>query len=288
MDLPGFAPGNESQLFLEIIRGIQAIQAFASITGALYVTCINQPRFDEFDKKVLGFVQAFCGDQFHPRITFVTTFWTAAGPGQELVFEQQLQTLSDIWKTTLNDREPCSYQHGMEYNVHGVRTKNYINWFENRNRIAQQGKAMISRHYYKNIEPCSGVAAPKLVQELNEGIQIWDTSAAKSLRLPPAPSFTAPDDDSRGRYRAEEPAQDHVPNSGTGPQAGPSNASSCRETNTPNGTSPSWADTFGAVLGWLANNVHVEFSSGTSGLGMRSSQGSNYRGPIGTYAPHWM
>ncbi len=80
MDLPGFDPGNEKKVFEEIVRGVRAVRSFASITGLLYLTCINQPRFDEFDRKVLAFVRALCGDQFHARITFVTTFWTAAGP----------------------------------------------------------------------------------------------------------------------------------------------------------------------------------------------------------------
>ena len=108
MDTPGFAPENEQKIFLEIIRGIQAIRTFVQITGMLYFTCINQPRFDDFDRKLVRFIPALCGNEYLPRLTFVTTFWTAAGSRQQATFNQQLKSLRRNWQERFGG-QPLSF-----------------------------------------------------------------------------------------------------------------------------------------------------------------------------------
>lgn len=74
---PGFDPESEQKTFFEIARSIQTVTPFARVTGTLYLTCINQPRFDDFDRKLVRFIRTLSGDEYLPWLTFVTTLWTA-------------------------------------------------------------------------------------------------------------------------------------------------------------------------------------------------------------------
>lgn len=106
MDTPGFDPENEQKTFIEIARGIEAVVNFARFAGILYLSCINQPRFDDFDRKLVNFVHALSGDDYRPRLAFVTTFWTAAGSNQQASFNNRLEMLKSQWLTDSDEHPP--------------------------------------------------------------------------------------------------------------------------------------------------------------------------------------
>lgn len=182
MDTPGFDPGNEEKAYREIIRGIQACQPFARITGLLYLTCIHQERFDSFDRKLIQFIRALCGDAYISRVTFITTFWTAAAAAQIAKYNLQLEFLKDKWKQGIGAQELKLYQHGREYNIAGLDTGTIINWFTNRERIAQHAKEMVVRNYGSPT-----TVSPQVVRDLDANTPIHETDAGKLLGLSPRP-----------------------------------------------------------------------------------------------------
>lgn len=120
MDTPGFDAGHEQDTFLKIIRGIQAVRMFARVAGILYVTCVNQPRFERPDRELVHLVHALCGNDYLPRLTFVTTFWTTSGESQRATFDRQLEMLQVKWKEELGSEHHKLYQHGREYRTERV------------------------------------------------------------------------------------------------------------------------------------------------------------------------
>lgn len=74
MDTPCFDGRSESQVFREVVKGIEAVRPHARIIGVLLVTQINDSRFDDKDEKLLRSAQAFCGNEYLAQVTYVTTF----------------------------------------------------------------------------------------------------------------------------------------------------------------------------------------------------------------------
>ncbi|KAJ5239139.1 hypothetical protein N7468_003758 [Penicillium chermesinum] len=189
MDTPGFDPEHAEAIFQEIVRGIQSIPSTSQIVGFLYFTCINQPRFDSFDRKVLQVVCAMCGHNYIPCVTFITTFWTAEGTSQQANFDTQLRSLKVEWKKAFSVEELHSYKHGRGYHTAGTVAEPFINWFDDsgRNQMAQHARNMIARRYCgPNISRASE-NTPKIVHELRRGTPIHETEAGRVLGLQPAP-----------------------------------------------------------------------------------------------------
>ena len=199
MDTPGFDAENENTYF-EIMRGIESIRHFARIAGVLYLTCINQLHFEDFDRKLVRFIYAFSGEGFIPRVTFVTTFWTVAGNQQREIFNRQLGLLQREWEQGVHSQHLSLYQHGREYNAHGQGTGHIINWFENRNQIAQHAKEMIDRNYGP---ATSEYHPPKIVRELDANIPISETEAAQVLGM----SSASTNESTSHRQSREQPGQ---------------------------------------------------------------------------------
>ncbi|KAH7147193.1 hypothetical protein B0J13DRAFT_665373, partial [Dactylonectria estremocensis] len=190
MDTPGFDPGNEQRTFLEIARGIDTIRTFTRVAGILYLTCINQPRFDDFDRKLVRFILALCGDAYIPHLTFVTTFWTAASKGQQDRFMCQLRSLRLNWQDESGDQQLNLYQHGRAYTA-GEDTGHFLDWFDSRPQIAQHVKDMIARRYGGQTRLRNRIPAPRIVQELTVDTPIHDTEAGKLLMMLPTGSGSA-------------------------------------------------------------------------------------------------
>lgn len=184
MDTPGFDPNVEEQTFRQIIRGVKSIRPFARITGFLYLTCIPQERFDDFDRKLIQFIRAISGPQYVPRVTFITTFWTAT-PGQAASYNQRLVSLRRRWEDGVGMRGLKTYQHGWEYfNGAGGDRGVIIDWFINRDQIARHAREMVSRHYSS-----PSIAASKIEEELDANMPIHETDAGRLLGLStPTPS----------------------------------------------------------------------------------------------------
>jgi len=207
-------------LRLEIIRGIQAIRTFVQITGMLYFTCINQPRFDDFDRKLVRFIRALCGNEYLPRLTFVTIFWTAAGSRQQATFNQQLKYLRRNWQERFGGQPLSLYQHGREYNADGQDIGCFMDWFESRDQIAQHMKGMIAPRYGRPTELKNCIAIPKIVQELDANTPIYDTDAGKLLGLFPASPTTASSYGPSGHSGKESAQRNSTPSGNLDPQLG--------------------------------------------------------------------
>lgn len=185
MDTPGFDAENEQETFREVIRGIQAIRPFGRIAGILYVTCINQPRFEQFDRRLAHFVYALCGQEF-ANLTFVTTFWTAQNARQQNVLNNQLELLRRHLQESASGQTIKMYQHGRQYDA-GQDTGRFLNWYEYRHEVAQCAKDMISRRYGGLGQERGSLLTPKIIQELEDGVPVHYTDAGRLLELPIEP-----------------------------------------------------------------------------------------------------
>ena len=294
MDTPGFDPGNEQKTFIEIVRGVQATCHFTRITGLLYLTCINQPRFDDFDRKLIRFIRGLCGDEYLPRITFVTTFWTAAGVRQQATFNQRLEYLRRNWQEGFNGQQPNLYQHGREYHSDGLDTGRFVDWFENRDQIAQYGKNMIARRYGGRTAPKNCITTPKVVLEVDANTPIHDMDAGKLLGLPPASLNTVLPHGPGGDH-GEELAQRNSTPSGdsdtrTDRRGRPAAAvqaitprDSPQELEPYQTSASSWAQVAWDVAGWLARNVDFTAVVGGTGQGRTFPMRNAYNRPLGKF-----
>lgn len=181
MDTPGFDYGSESEVFHEIVSGIEAVRPYARIIGVLLVTPMHHIRVNEMDEKLLRFVQAFCGDEYMTQVTVITTFWEAHKEKQKLVYNTRLANRLEKIKELWSAQGPIShYQHGRKYE-YGQDTGVFLEWDEDRDDIAECAKDMIHRHY-GSINPRD----PRIIQELEKNLPLEHTAAGQSLRIPRA------------------------------------------------------------------------------------------------------
>ncbi|OJJ03959.1 hypothetical protein ASPVEDRAFT_152382 [Aspergillus versicolor CBS 583.65] len=257
MDTPGFDPNAEEKTFREIIRGVNSIRRFARITGLLYLTCIPQERFDDFDRKLIQFIRALSGPQYIPRVTFITTFWTAT-PGQAATYSQRLASLQCRWEDGLGVRGLKTYQHGWEYNGAGGDRGVIIDWFVNREQIAQHAREMVARNYSS-----PSIVASRIEEQLDANVPIHQTDAGRLLGLPaPRPSQfpTDANEDARPRDNASSHTGASSPHTS-------SNATWEQAAAPPPGTSPSQVILEG--LSWVFRNIN--FGSAAGGASSRPS-----------------
>ncbi|OAP63928.1 hypothetical protein AYL99_03155 [Fonsecaea erecta] len=215
MDSPGFGAGDEVEVFFEVARGIKAIYQHATIVGVLFVASVNSSRVGNLDRKLPEFLKLFCGDEFVPRITFVTTHWTHPDAAQSNRFAQ----LRSLWWSFLAGGAGL-YHHGRKYNNQHEDTGICLTWPSNRDEIAGYARNMVSRHY-------GGVEAPvlRILTELDRGNGLYLTSAAKFLRAS-ANTYHEPEGNRSGGNTAQdqpprqpepqgtERTKDHVPSAG--------------------------------------------------------------------------
>ncbi|GFF91741.1 hypothetical protein IFM53868_06607 [Aspergillus udagawae] len=286
MDTPGFNPGNEEETYREIIRGIQAIRPFARIVGLLYLTCVNQPRFDGFDRKLAQFIRALCGDEYIHAVTFTTTFWTVAGEEQLADFNRHFEFLQSKWKEVFGAQGLNLYQHGQEYNASGLPTGSVINWFPRRNRdqIARHAKEMIARNY-----DGPTTASPRIVEELDANTPINMTEAGRILDLhpPPAEESSSASNGQPGRESSEQynsaSSGDSDPRSSrdrSRPSAEGVNDTQ-QERERPQPPAPTWGQTLLDVIGRLARNVEINVDLGGGPMrGQNFAMGSAHSGTL--------
>ncbi|KAE8134928.1 hypothetical protein BDV38DRAFT_294928 [Aspergillus pseudotamarii] len=272
MDTPGFDPNAEERAFREIIRGVQSIRPFARITGFLYLTCIPQERFDDFDRKLIQFIRALSGLQYIPRVTFITTFWTAT-PGQAASYSHRLASLRRRWEDGVNVRGLKTYQHGWDYNGAGGDRGVIIDWFINREQIARHAKEMVTRNYSN-----PSIVASRIEAELDANVPIHETDAGRLLGLPtPAPSqFTT---SAHAAARPSQNASSHTDASNPVPPLAAHTSSNTTQEQTatpPPATSATQVLLEG--LSWCFRNINL--GSVARGTGSRPSMvsGDPYRG----------
>ncbi|KAL4960143.1 uncharacterized protein BDV14DRAFT_193189 [Aspergillus stella-maris] len=265
MDTPGFDPSAEEQTFREIIRGVTSIRPFARITGFLYLTCIPQERFDDFDQKLIHFVRGLSGPQYIPRVTFVTNFWTAT-PGQAASYSQRLVSLRRRWEdgVGVGARGLKTYQHGWEYNSAGVENQGVIiDWYTDRKQIARHAREMVARNYSS-----PSMVASKVEEELDAHVPIHQTDAWRFLGLPtPAhgPSQFTSGTSAPGQNASSRTGTD---TSGSNPDPPPATHTSSNPTQgQPSTVPPGTSGTQLLIEGfsWFFRNINLGSAAGGSG-----------------------
>jgi hypothetical protein len=186
MDTPGFDTDKEQKVFREIIRGIEAVRPYAKIIGVMLVTRINDSRAEALDNKLVGFVHKFCGNDYIPQVTMVTTFWNVSEERDKLAFDEKLRGRLESWRRTLGQKLK-HYQHGRRYQ-NGNDTGVCLRWDGDKVDIKEYVKEMVS-HHYGNINPHD----PQIVQELVANRPQSETAAGQFLGLNTADdSFSTP------------------------------------------------------------------------------------------------
>ena len=271
MDTPGFDPNTEERTFREIIRGVRSILPFARITGILYLTCIPQERFDDFDRKLIQFIRALGGPQYIPHVTFITTFWTAT-PGQATSYRQRLMSLRRRWEDGVGMRGLKTYQHGWEYNGAGDDSGMIIDWFLNREQIARHAREMVARHYSS-----PSIVPSRIEEELDANVPIHETDAGRLLLATPAPSQFA-----TSAHTAARPGQNaSSPTDASNPKPPLAGHTSSNKTQEQTAT-PSLASSVIQVtlegLSWFFRNVNPGSTAGGAGPIPRRISGDVLRG----------
>ncbi|KAI9041897.1 uncharacterized protein KD926_006443 [Aspergillus affinis] len=271
MDTPGFDPNAEEKTYREIIRGVRSILPFALITGFLYLTCIPQERFDDFDRKLIQFIRALGGPQHIPRVTFITTFWTAT-PGQAASYCQRLVSLRRRWEDGVSMRGLKTYQHGWEYNGAGEDSGMIIDWFINREQIARHAKEMVARHYSS-----PSIVPSRIEEELDANVPIHETDAGRLLLPTPAPSqFTT---SAHAAARPSQNASSHTDASNPKPPLVAHTSSNTTQEQT---ATPPLATSVTQVLlegfSWFFRNINPGSAAGGAGPRPRRVSGDLLRG----------
>lgn len=214
----------------------------------------------------MRFIRALSGDAFSPRITLVTTFWTAAGASQEVTFNQRHASLCESWKMRAGTQGEGSYQHGRVYADDGKDTRGFLNWLECRDEMAQHAKDMIIRRYGGQNAQAVHDCEPEIVRELNEGAPLHATRAGEMLGIAP----TSPNGTSSHESQIN-PGNGPNPSSGGGPET-------AAQPETRDGPAHNGAkdqSSFGSVLIegalWFFRNVQVDWNFGSPGFNSRTS-----------------
>jgi hypothetical protein len=176
MDTPGFNTGAESDALTEIVRGINLIRAKAQVVGVWHVSRIDS-RNEAFDEKLRVFLGQFCGTEYIPQVTFVTTHWTPQEEEEECKaeFNKNLKDFQGDCQTDFSNYGAQFYQHGRRYR-NGEDTGKFLKWRGDREEIVLHAKDMIYRRYgRKNTEK-----VPSFVRNLRNGILFQHTDAAIS------------------------------------------------------------------------------------------------------------
>ncbi|KAJ5651081.1 uncharacterized protein N7484_004804 [Penicillium longicatenatum] len=127
------------------------------------------------------------GYDYIPYVTFITTFWTATRLSQQANFNAQLELLKKDCRKTFGVQQLHFYQHGRGYNADWEVTESFLDSFEEsgRTQMAQNARDIIARHYCSPNASANQAVTPKIVQELRDGIPIYETDAGRALGLQP-------------------------------------------------------------------------------------------------------
>lgn len=227
---PGFSdPSNAYVTFLLIANMINNLRAHITLQGVWYVINNSLPPDTRFDVELLNWLSAFCGKEYYPYITIVTTHWGCTLQKEFSYLTMNFKDWKHVWEGILStDIE--TYQHGKRYNRFGGEMDQVptLSWHTDKTALRENAREMVRRR-------CGVVhdVQPRFVSELNEGKEIGDTTAAKALRpLTPTPSSTS---------------TSHPPPPPPPPPA-------AAKSNPPQPTPDS------SFWGWLGNNIGIELN----------------------------
>ncbi|KAL3457249.1 hypothetical protein BJX64DRAFT_20688 [Aspergillus heterothallicus] len=208
VDTPGFEPDNKGEIFRQITEMLQKLQQ-NSIFGIWYLIN-NMNRQDGFDKEMVAWLLAFCGQSFCPNVTIVTTFWTGEGGmlrNQNINLRQRLE---EEW-AQLQAYGAQHHAFGKHY-INGIPQESTISLFDlaRREELEQQARDMVTRY-------CHGETTllPQILQELSEPRPLGRTSAGKIFRPQNEQEPKSDSPEEAGAPREASDAEPRVPRQGT-------------------------------------------------------------------------
>ncbi|KAL4909678.1 hypothetical protein BDW74DRAFT_173171 [Aspergillus multicolor] len=176
VDTPGFYDtATQWRIFLDIAEIFNQIRGHAIIAGILFVTPINTftRRPDELEHQLYAWLAELCGETFFPHLTFITTFWE----GQTNAYNERLKARKDAEWASFLHLGARTYQFGRRH-IYGFEMEEMLRWDVDTDELGNHAKDMVVRHCRND----SSTVEPLFLQELNAGVSIDATSAAKILR----------------------------------------------------------------------------------------------------------
>lgn len=178
VDTPGLNDvevSNES-ILEEIAKLLDITKNSVTYAGVLYV----HPATLQFSKEVkqsLQFLALFCGPDYFPQITFVTTFWDDIAPSQIEAKDELIGELAQYKWPSFLSRGAEVYHHGRVYEG-GKPTLDTLSLDDHPELRQIQAREAIARLY-----PVDRVyAAPMIIMELRAMIPLEDTRVGQFAR----------------------------------------------------------------------------------------------------------
>ncbi|CAI7593071.1 unnamed protein product [Penicillium manginii] len=179
VDTPGLDDPQISNaaILQEIARLLRMTRDSVMYAGILYVHPVNAP-FSEEIKQALLFLDAFCGRDYVPSITFVTTMWDLQNSKGVIRSNALVESLRRTKWALFMDRGAKLYHHGRRYE-NGEPT---LEVFDLETEGAARQKT--ARERIAHLYPSDQVYAPPLiVQELHANTALEKTTAGKFLDM---------------------------------------------------------------------------------------------------------
>lgn len=176
-DTPGFddPKTNNVAIFRNIVALLQLVGNSVEFAGILYVHAIGTT-LSTGSSMLLTWLEAFCGPDYYPRVTFVTTMWDELGLRGVQTQNRLLPQWMEKWDKFIQGGSRA-YHHGKFYD-NGIATDRILDVEKDSEERKRQVWAMISR--YHRHDDC---LVPQVVDELRSGLAIEYTTAGHALGL---------------------------------------------------------------------------------------------------------
>ncbi|OQE20343.1 hypothetical protein PENSTE_c013G04032 [Penicillium steckii] len=200
VDTPGLDDPQISNcaILQEIARLLRMTRDSVSYAGILYVHPVNAP-FSEEIKRGLLFLDAFCGRDYAPSITFVTTMWDLQNAKGIIRTNALVESLMTTKWASFMDRGSRIYHHGRRYD-NGEPTLEVFDL-----ETEAQARQRTARGRIAHLYPAGQVYAPPLiVEELRANTALEETTAGKFLGMKSMELIKA------GTFRSNEPPPEGV------------------------------------------------------------------------------
>ncbi|KAF2019465.1 hypothetical protein BU24DRAFT_340628 [Aaosphaeria arxii CBS 175.79] len=200
LDMPGFSAADmdDREIFYLLMTAMATIQPYVKFRGLIYVDKFDDDRSTKSQKMVLTWLQHFCGNDYMPNVTIVSTKWDRkddAGIEEKLDRYSQWCESDLIRPLLLNGAE--SFHHGL---IQDGDRKRGLDIGRNAEGRAREARAMIHERYHDASE-----LRLKIYTEIADGQSIDATSAGRWLRSATKGSSnaTAPDQGKSRQYLNE-------------------------------------------------------------------------------------
>lgn len=264
IDTPGFdderGAWDTSIHITEIVNAIRTLGA--TIAGIWYVIDNSRPRDEEIHAKLRNWLVEFCGSDFFPYLTFITTFWDYTDAQHGVVLNSRLAERQELWREFL-DGGAKTYQHGKVYDELGEKTTERLSWYGHKDALVSQAKAMLSRVCLD-----SPTVQPKVVRELWGGSSCEDVSAADVFRPRPRIPPSTPENPGQPTPEGQSAPQGPSPEQPSNQDPSPHSGNSAPESNEQMTTG--W-DRFIELVGVVLDHTSITVNAGGGGFQFGSS-----------------